>query len=169
MSKYQSDSLKILDVLRGSDFSDKTGLVFSTWFGTGLIPVAPGTFGTMAAVPLVLCLSDLGIPYRILILVALVALAIWSSGKTCVLVGADDPPQIVIDEVAGFLLTMVFSPCSWFNLGLGFVLFRFFDILKPFPIRRLEGIGGGLGIVIDDLMAGVYACVGVRIVLFILP
>jgi phosphatidylglycerophosphatase A len=168
MSKYQSDNLKIWDVFRGSGFPVKVWLSISTWFGTGLIPMAPGTFGTLAATPLVLYLGNFGIRYRVLIFLFVAAMAIWSSGRTCALLGEDDPPQVVIDEVAGFLLTMISVPYSWFNIGLGFVLFRFFDILKPFPVRRMEGIGGGLGIVMDDLMAGVYACVGVRIVLFVL-
>ena len=96
-------------------------------------------------------------------------MAIWSSGRTCALLGEDDPPQVVIDEVAGFLLAVFFLPYSWFNLGLGFVLFRFFDILKPFPIRLLDQkLPGGAGIVLDDVMAGIYGNVLIRIVLWIM-
>jgi phosphatidylglycerophosphatase A len=79
----------------------------------------------------------------------------------------DDPQEIVIDEVAGLLVTFFLLPLSWLSLPLGCVLFRVFDMSKPFPIRRLEKIRGGAGIVLDDILAGVYANLSVRILLFI--
>jgi len=82
--------------------------------------------------------------------------------------GQDDPKEVVIDEVAGFLLTIYLLPLSWLSIALGFIMFRFFDILKPFPIRRLERIGGGTGIVIDDLVAGVYASLSINILFLFL-
>jgi len=78
-----------------------------------------------------------------------------------------DPREIVIDEVAGFLLTMLFLPCSWLTISLGFIFFRFFDILKPYPIKQLEKLRGGFGVVLDDLAAGLYANIIVRIILLI--
>ena len=165
MSQSQSDNLSIGGIFRKTNFSGKIALILSTWFGTGLLPVAPGTFGSVTAVPIVLGLAYLGIGYTAITISIVVAVAIWSSGRCKKLLGNDDPPVVVIDEVAGFLLTMFLLPSSWLTLGLGFVLFRFFDILKPYPIRKVEKLRGGLGIVGDDLVAGIYAHFGVRLIL----
>jgi phosphatidylglycerophosphatase A len=167
MIKFRSDNLPIRDVFRESGFSGKAALVLSTWFGCGLFPIAPGTFGTLAAVPLVLVLNKLGLWYSAVTLVIAVGISIWSAGLTQDLLGKDDPSAVVIDEVAGFLLAMTFLPFSWLVLGLGFVLFRIFDVFKPYPIRQLEGLSGGFGIVIDDLLAGLYTCACVRVALFL--
>jgi phosphatidylglycerophosphatase A len=166
MSKYQSDNLSIGGIFRKSNFSGKIALILSTWFGIGLLPVAPGTFGSVAAVPIALGLACLGIGYTAFAISIVVAVAIWSSGRCKKLLGNDDPSAVVIDEVAGLLLTMFLLAPSWLTLGLGFALFRFFDILKPYPIRKVEKLRGGLGIVVDDLVAGVYAHCGVRLILF---
>jgi len=165
MSKSQSDSLLMKEVFGRSGFSGKAALVLSTWFGIGLFPVAPGTLGTLGSIPFIMLLTGLGALYKSLILVILAATAVWASGRAQDLLKDHDPPSVVIDEVAGFFLTMFFLPFSWLTLGSGFILFRFFDILKPYPIKRLEGLKGGFGIVIDDLVAGLYAYAGVRIVL----
>ena len=166
MSKSQSDNLSFQKVYRQSDFSGKTALTLSSWFGTGLVPVASGTFGTLGAIPLILFLDHLGAWYRTLILVVVVVIAIWTAGRSQDLLGRNDPSEVVIDEVAGFLLTLFLLPCSWLSLGSGFVLFRLFDILKPYPVRQSESLSGGFGIVMDDLLAGLYAHLGVRILLF---
>ena len=166
MSKSQSDSLLIKEVFGRSDFSGKVALVLSTWFGIGLFPVAPGTLGTLGAIPFVIFLIDIGVLYKILILVIFAAIAVWVSGRAENLLKNHDPSAVVIDEVAGFFLTMFFLPFSWLNLALGFILFRFFDILKPYPIKRLERLKDGIGIVMDDLLAGLYAYAVVRIILF---
>ena len=147
--------------------SGKIALVLSIWFGAGLFPGVPGTLGTLAALPLVLGVSYLGIWGGALTLMIMAGLAIWASGLSQVLLKRNDPPEIVIDEVAGFLLTMFLLPLSWFNLVLGIILFRFFDILKPYPIRRLERLRGGVGIVADDLGAAIYAHLAIRMVLFL--
>lgn len=166
MSKTRSDNLTIPDIFRQSFFYGKTAIVLSTWFGVGLLPKAPGTFGTIAAIPLLLLLSHLSAVYKTLFLVILTAAAIWSSGKCQELLRQHDPNQIVIDEVVGFLFAMFLLPFTWPTLGLVFVLFRFFDILKPYPIRNVEKLHGGFGIVMDDLLAGVYTYVCVRIIFF---
>lgn len=168
MSKSQSDTLSFRKIFSQSDFSGKTILALSTWFGTGLLPIAPGTFGTLAAIPLILCLNELGMWYSAFTLIIVVGVAIWTAGRSQALLGRDDPREVVIDEVAGFLLTTFLLPPSWLALGLGFILFRFFDILKPYPVRQSEKLRGGFGIVIDDLLAGVYAYAGVRIILFLI-
>jgi phosphatidylglycerophosphatase A len=83
--------------------------------------------------------------------------AIWASDRTQKLLGRTDPSEVVIDEVAGFLVTMLLLPVSLVSVGLGFIFFRFFDIVKPWPVRQSERLKGGFGIVVDDLLAGVYA------------
>ncbi len=168
MSKIQSDNFSVPDIFRRSGFSEKAALALSTWFGTGLLPVAPGTFGTIATTPLILGLNILGIWYSALALVSISAIAVWVSDVSQDLLDRRDPPEVVIDEVAGFLVTMFLLPHTWLALAMGFVLFRFFDILKPYPVKQVERIRGGFGIVMDDLLAGFYANVGVRIILFLL-
>jgi len=153
------------EVFGRSDFFGKVALILSTWFSIGLFPVAPGTLGTLGAIPFIILLIDLGVLYKSLILVIFVAIAVWVSGRAQDLLKDHDPSAVVIDEVAGFFLTMFFLPFSCLNLALGFIMFRFFDILKPYPIKRLERLKGGFGIVMDDLLAGLYAYAGVRIVL----
>jgi phosphatidylglycerophosphatase A len=165
MSRPQSDTLRLRHLFRTSSLSVKAAVVLSTWFGSGLVPVAPGTFGTLAAAPLVLLMNDLGIPLRALGLCILIGVALWSAGRTRDLLNREDPPEVVIDEVAGFSFTMFFLPASWLSLGLGFLAFRLFDIWKPFPIRKLEALKGASGIIADDLAAGLYASLSARIVL----
>jgi phosphatidylglycerophosphatase A len=168
MSTSQSDTLLFLKIIREANFSGKIAAILSTWFGAGLFPGAPGTFGTLTAVPLVLVMSCLGTWERVGILLIIVGSAIWASGRSQYLFKQSDPPQIVMDEVAGFLLTMCLLPHSWQSLVLGFILFRFFDILKPYPIKHLERLRGGLGIVLDDLLAALYAHLAVRVILLVL-
>jgi phosphatidylglycerophosphatase A len=168
MSQSQSDNLPLLKIFRQSDYSGKIALALATWFGSGLLPIAPGTFGTIAAVPLILGLHNFGIWHNVFALVIIIGVSIWAAGRYQKLLRQNDPPKVVIDEVAGFSLTMFLLPPSWPILGLGFILFRFFDILKPYPIRRLEKLRGGFGIVADDLLAGLYSQLGLRIVLVLL-
>ena len=157
----------ILDLFRKSGCSGKTALVLSTWFGSGCLPIAPGTFGTLAAVPLILVLNNFGIWYSAFTLLIVVGIAVWSAGLTEDLLEKKDPSEIVIDEVAGFLLATALLPFSWLALGLVFFLFRFFDILKPYPIKHLERLRGGIGIVMDDILAGLYACAGTWVILLL--
>ncbi len=165
MSKFRSDSLSIQKIFRESVFSDKIALVLSTWFGSGLFPFASGTIGTLAAVPLILVLDNFGIRSNVYTLLVAVAIAVWTSDRTQNVLGKKDPSEVVIDEVAGFLLTMALLPQTWLALCLGFILFRVFDVLKPFPIKHLEKLKGGFGIVFDDLLAGLYAGAGTWIIL----
>lgn len=127
-------------------------------FGSGLAPKAPGTFGTLAAVPLfVLCASLSNLALGLLILVMSV-IGIYLCGKTAEDVGVDDHPAIVWDEFAGFFITMYLSDVTWLNLLVGFALFRFFDILKPWPISIADKkLHGGVGIMLDDILAGIAA------------
>ncbi|MBS1237491.1 MAG: phosphatidylglycerophosphatase, partial [Deltaproteobacteria bacterium] len=151
-----------------ADVPAKLGLVLSSCFGIGLIPVAQGTFGTLVGIPLAIALAHLPPLAGAYVLFFFILLAIWASEKSARALEKGDPAEVVIDETAGLLLTLYLLPATGFNLCLGFLLFRLFDILKPYPIRRLERIGGGPGIVLDDLLAGVYANICIRVLTLIL-
>ena len=137
-------------------------------FGSGLAPKAPGTFGTIAAIPLV-CLLAYSTSLSGYLLVTLVAsiVGIWLCGKTAKDMMVHDDSSIVWDEIAGLLITMIAVPLSWQTLLLGFVLFRLFDILKPWPISYLDArVHGGFGIMIDDVLAGFFALILMHITLY---
>ncbi|ABG39843.1 phosphatidylglycerophosphatase [Paraglaciecola sp. T6c] len=137
-------------------------------FGSGLAPKAPGTFGTVAAVPLV-CLLAYSTALTGYLLVTLIAsvIGIWLCGKTAKDMMVHDDSSIVWDEIAGLLITMIAVPLSWQTLLLGFVLFRIFDILKPWPISYLDArVHGGFGIMIDDILAGFFALILMHITLY---
>ncbi|MDX1538097.1 phosphatidylglycerophosphatase A [Arsukibacterium sp.] len=127
-------------------------------FGAGLAPKAPGTFGTLVAIPFIIGFAALGFIWYLAFLLAGTVLGIYICGKTARDVGEHDHGAIVWDEVIGYALTMLLVPLSVQSLLIGFLLFRFFDILKPWPIRWLDRrIHGGLGIMLDDLLAAVPA------------
>jgi phosphatidylglycerophosphatase A len=169
MSTKQSDILHLIKVFKSVRVCDKGALIISMWFGAGLLPGMPGTFGTAGAIPLLLLLNLLPIRYQALSLLIIIIGAIWSSHRSQSILGRVDPCEIVIDEVAGFLLTIIFIPFTLKNLIAGFFLFRFFDIFKPPPIRMIEQkVKGGCGIVFDDLAAGVYAYLSLRLFLYLI-
>jgi phosphatidylglycerophosphatase A len=137
-------------------------------FGIGHIKFAPGTFGAAAALPLALVLYPLG-PVLYLTATAIVMLiAIWAASAAVERLGMKDPGAVVIDEVAGQLVALAFVPPTVLGVALGFFAFRFFDIVKPFPADRLEHLPGGPGVVLDDIAAGVYACLVVHAALRLL-
>lgn len=138
----------------------------ATWFGAGLAPRAPGTFGTLAAIPLIL-IYRFGPAWSVAALMGIMAVAVWSAHRTGELLGREDPSQVVIDEAAGLFVTLFLLPITWESVLLGFILFRFFDIVKPWPVRQSERLKGGLGIVVDDLLAGIYAHLILRGVLWL--
>lgn len=127
-------------------------------FGAGHIPVAPGTFGTLVGIPIYIALSALA-PWLYAAGVALLfALGVWLAELTGHDLGAHDHPSIVWDEVVGFLITMFLAPPGWLWIAAGFVLFRLFDIWKPYPIRLIDRrLTNGFGCMLDDALAGVYA------------
>jgi len=157
MAKKAGRAKDIFETLRSLPIGKKAAVLSATCLGLGLVPKAPGTFGTMAAIPFAFALSEISLNYRILLLLGIIALAIWVSDLHATIVNRSDPQEVVIDEVAGFLLATCFVTFTWFNVIAGFLLFRFFDIIKPFPVNALEKLKGGLGIVADDLTAGLYA------------
>ena len=124
---------------------------------SGYAPFAPGTVGTLAAVPVYLLFSMTGHLLYLLLFAALLPLSFWASGRAEEIFGAKDSGMIVIDEIAGYLVTMFMIPAEWPYVFAGFFLFRFFDISKIFPARSMEKMGGGAGVVMDDIVAGVYA------------
>jgi len=168
MSTNQSDNLQLLKVFKSARLFDKVALLLSIWFGAGLFPGMPGTFGTATAIPLYLLVNFLHTRYQALFLLIIIIGAIWSSHRSQCILGTVDPHEIVIDEVAGFLLSIIFLPFTLRNLIAGFFLFRFFDILKPPPIKMIEKVKGGWGIVLDDLAAGAYTYLSLRFFLYML-
>jgi phosphatidylglycerophosphatase A len=138
----------------------KFALLVSTWFGCGFAPVAPGTAGSAAAVALALLgvhKFDLPAWHFGVLAIALIPLSVWCAGLAARLHGTKDPGLVVVDEVLGQWVTLAAAaPLGWREALAGFLLFRFFDIWKPWPVRRLEALPGGTGIVADDLMAGLY-------------
>jgi phosphatidylglycerophosphatase A len=169
MSTSESVRLTLKEAIKKHGLLDKIALISSIWFGVGLIPGMPGTFGTVAAIPLYVAGSLLGPHYQFSILLIIAIGAIWSSHRSQRILGSEDPPVIVVDEVAGFLLTTAFIPFTWSSVAGGFFLFRFFDILKPPPIKTIEKrLKGGVGIVVDDLLAGLCAHILLRLLLFML-
>lgn len=127
-------------------------------FGAGLAPKAPGTFGTLVALPIWYLLAQLPLWGYLLATLLVIAVGPYICGRTSRDLGVHDHSGIVWDEIAGFLLTMVLVPVSLVTAVAGFVLFRFFDIIKPWPIGWLDKqVHGGTGIMVDDLLAAVYA------------
>jgi len=140
-------------------------LTLATGFGVGFSPIAPGTMGTLVAIPVYLILSQIPFPLYELTLVTFFFFSSWISENAEKHFGKKDDQRIVIDEVMGFLVTMLWVPKTIFFVIFGFFLFRFFDILKPFPIRHLEKkLRGGYGVVLDDVMAGVYANIVLQVI-----
>jgi len=132
--------------------------VVATCCGIGFIPVAPGTAASLAiALVYKLFLFRLSWPFYLMLLVLLGALGLFASAIYAAELGQHDPHRIVVDEASGQLVSLVAVPATWTAVGLSFFLFRFFDIVKPFPIRRTERLPGGWGIMADDLLAGMMA------------
>lgn len=135
--------------------------------GSGAVPVAPGTFGTLAAVIPYLWLQHLSLPMYALMLVVTTLIGIWLCDRTSKDIGVHDHGGIVWDEFVGFWLTMTFAPAGWWWIVIGFVLFRIFDIIKPWPIKWADQkVSGGFGIMLDDLLAGVYAAIILQLMVY---
>lgn len=162
-----------------SGITDYIALAITTW-GVGYLPLMPGTFGSMVGVAIYLCvvwldvfaglrffaagftaeqMSALVWASNSILLVILIIVGIWASGRTIPILGNSDPQEAVVDEVMGQLVTLLFIPqgAGWIYVLAGFSLFRLFDIWKPYPIDSLQDLPGGVGVCADDLVAGVYA------------
>lgn len=136
------------------------GWTLATWFGCGLAPVAPGTVGTLGALPLYFAVRGGGATAVLATALFVSAVGVWASNIVVRDSGQKDPQRIVIDEAAGVLLTLAAAPPTLAGVALGVALFRLFDITKPFPARRAESLPEGWGVVADDLVAGLLAAVG---------
>ncbi|MCB1309467.1 MAG: phosphatidylglycerophosphatase A, partial [Leptospiraceae bacterium] len=143
----------------------------ATGIYSGYLPFMPGTFGTLVAIPLTIALSLLAVPYRLVIVLALIVIGLWSIHVMLEREKeVEDPGYIVIDEIAGYSLGLIFfAQLDWVLLGFGFLLFRFFDIVKPPPVRQLDQMGGSYGVMLDDLMAGIYTLIVLAGIQFFFP
>ena len=137
--------------------------IIATFFYVGFIPVGPGTFGTLAAIPLFYALSLTNVYVYLAVTVIVILVSVWASTLAESIFQKSDPGQVVADEISGFLVTMILVPPTITNIFFGFLLFRLFDITKPYPVRELEKLPRGWGIVIDDVAAGIYACITLHI------
>jgi phosphatidylglycerophosphatase A len=141
--------------------------IVANGFGTGKLPIAPGTWGSalaaLLALPLMLVDSNLA---RIVLIVAAIVFSFICAKSVDMFADewGEDPGHVVADEMVGMWLTLVGNPLTLVNFALGFLFFRFFDIAKPLGVRRLEAIPGGWGVVLDDVLAGVYANIVLQIV-----
>ena len=143
-------------------------LILATGFGVGYSPIAPGTLGTLVAIPVYYFLSNISSPIYEITLIGFFFLSVWISENAEIYFGKKDDQRIVIDEMMGFLITMLWVPKTIRFIIIAFFLFRFFDILKPFPIRHLEKrFKGGFGVILDDVMAGVYGNIILQMILVI--
>jgi len=146
-------------------------ILLATWFGSGYLRPAPGTWGTVAGLPFAWgILHWTGPAVLIAAALALFGAGIWAANRFDALTDGHDASEIVVDEVVGIWLTLgligLAEPLTWIAWGAGFVLFRLFDIVKPFPIRLVDrSVAGGFGVMADDLLAGLLAG-GVGILLF---
>lgn len=129
-------------------------------FGSGLAPKAPGTFGTLAAIPLVWLMQCLSLTGYVVVTLVAAILGFWICQYTAKALGVHDHPAIVWDEIVGYMVAMIALPFTWYNVLLAFVLFRLFDILKPGPIGWCDRkLTGGAGIMVDDVLAGVASAI----------
>jgi phosphatidylglycerophosphatase A len=143
--------------------------LIATGFGVGYVPAAPGTAGSLLALPFLpwlAALRDASVTSYAALVLGVVVLAIWSAGRAAAEWNVVDDQRIVADEIAGMAVAGSLLPASWTAAVLAFAWFRLFDVWKPAPIRQLEKrLPGGLGVVTDDLLAGIYAGVAARVVL----
>lgn len=142
--------------------------LLSLGFGSGLAPKAPGTAGTLVAVPVYLLLSGLSPLAYLLLTLFLLYIGIHLCHATARRLGVHDHPAIVWDEIVGYLLTMIAVPSDWIWIVAGFALFRLFDVWKPWPIGFLDRrVSGGIGIMLDDLLAAVYASLVLQLAIYL--
>ena len=136
----------------------------------GYFPIAPGTAGSAAGLVFYVLVWWTGSPLvEAGLILALFAAGIWAATTAERYFGGIDPGPIVIDEVVGMLVTLAFIPVGWVGAAAGFVLFRIFDVIKPYPARQFERLHGGLGVMADDVMAAVYANLSLRFLMWLLP
>jgi phosphatidylglycerophosphatase A len=147
---------------------DRLIMAIATGCGLGYLPKAPGTWGTLLALPIHYLISQLPLQYYFTAIAVIIVVAVLSAGGAEKILDKPDPGIVVIDEVAGMLVAMIAIPASPIAWVLAFVLFRIFDIFKPFPVNFFDKrFHGGIGIVLDDLMAGLYALASLQLLLLL--
>ena len=151
------------------NFREKVAVFLATGFYVGNVPFAPGTFGSLLGLPLCYLVARFQWPAAIMAVLIFTGLAVWVSGDAARTLKRKDPGCIVIDEMAGMVITLIGVPLNPASVIIGFILFRILDIVKPFPIRSIDRrLSGGLGIVADDIVAGIFANILTRILLLII-
>lgn len=134
---------------------------------SGRFPMAPGTAGTVVGVLLYLALQNVPLAWYVFAVLMVTGIGTWAAGAADRVLGTKDSPSIVIDEIAGFLVSMFLVPATWQYVTAAFFLFRFFDILKPWPLFGLQKVSGGAGVMLDDLGAGIYTNVVLQVALYV--
>ena len=148
----------------------RLGLFIATCGYLGYVPVAPGTFGSAAGLVVFAAVRWSGSPaLELTVIILLFAVGVWSANAAERHFGGVDPAPVILDEVVGMLITLAFLPVNVTGAVVGFLLFRLFDVVKPWPANRLEAVHGGLGVMADDAMAGVYGNVAMRLLVVALP
>ena len=149
-------------------FGERAVFFVATGFFIGTVPFAPGTFGSLLGLPLCFLLSRLNFLQSLICILVFILFAIGIASAAEKIIKQKDPGQIVIDEIAGLMVALAGLPFNLKTVLAGFIIFRVFDILKPFPIRILEKrVGGGSGIVLDDVLAGVYGNLVIRFAIYV--
>jgi phosphatidylglycerophosphatase A len=149
-------------------FRERAVLFLATGFFIGTFPFAPGTFGSIIGLPICFLISRLDILTALICTILFILFAIWMAAAAEKALKKKDPGEIVIDEIAGLIVTFMGIPFTLKTVIVGFIIFRAFDILKPFPIGLLEKkVAGGPGIVLDDVLAGLYANLILRLAIYI--
>lgn len=160
MNKHKRDNLHKLSLTNPYH-------LLALGFGSGLAPKAPGTFGSFAAIPFCIALIYTPIFVQILIIIITFIIGIIVCNRTEQDMGEHDNSAIVIDEFVGMFISVIAFPAIWYSVLLAFIFFRIFDVLKPYPISYLDKkIAGGIGIMLDDVLAGIYAAIFSHLVLY---
>jgi phosphatidylglycerophosphatase A len=144
----------------------RAGLAVATVFGVGYAPIAPGTFGSAAGL-LLWWLLPPSTAVQAAAIVLLFVIGSWAGNIAEHHFGRTDPGQVVVDEVMGMIITLFLNPVGWIGALAGFLLFRVFDVIKPYPANRLEQLHGGIGVMADDGMAAVYANLALRLAIWL--
>lgn len=169
------DPVKAISIFRTKNYANIPPIPDSIWknplhfiafgFGSGAMPVAPGTFGTLIAIPFYLAMQSLSPIIYFAVTLAVIMGSIWICAKATRDIGIQDHQGMCLDEIVGYLVTMFHAPHGWPWVCIGFLLFRLFDIWKPWPIRFIDTqVDGGLGIILDDVLAGIYSCILLQLI-----
>jgi len=134
-------------------------MLVATGLNIGYLKFAPGTFGSLLAIPLAYFFNDASVLVKFFLFIVLLVIGLISSEYYEKYVSITDPPEVVIDEIAGYYFVLMIIDITFVNILITFVLFRFFDIVKIYPVKRVESVGGGVGIMLDDICSSIYALI----------